>query len=220
MACEMGRVLQVLLETATGGERQTARSIASIATRAGLSEHDARAAVHDLQPTGVVVQQRKGRGASDGRWARGYELAPRAEVRGPGRRPRLVKLALLAEPSRACGDLMDVLLRQTGVLAVQATTGAQAVRLLDHIGFDLVVIDSALATEPPGVASLGRAMRSAACDHGVLLRRPDAPAVMSHQAAGCQVTLAKPFSVQEFKAVLKLGGRGAASCAATAGVKS
>jgi CheY-like chemotaxis protein len=210
MAYEMGSVLQVLLETATGGACQTARSVASIATQAGLSEHDARAAVHDLQPTGVLVQQRerKGRGASDARWARGYELAPRSEVRGPGRRPRLVKLALLAEPSPACGDLMDVLLRQAGILAVQVTNVVRAVRLLDRIGFDLVIMDSALAAESPGGASLVRAMRAAACDHAVLLRRPDAPEEMSHQAAGCQVTLAKPFSVHEFEAVLSWVGVG------------
>jgi CheY-like chemotaxis protein len=210
MAYEIGRVLLTLLEPGAGEGGRNAPSVATIASRASLSEHDARAAVHDLQPTGVVIRQRerRGRTSADARWARGYELAPRGDVRGPGRRPRLVKLALLLDPDLPCGDLMDVLLRRVGVLAVQVTSPSEAVRLLEHIGFDLILVDSMAGAESPGPSALARATRAAACDHAVLLRRPDAPADLDHQAVGCHVTLSKPFSVREFDSVLGWVGLG------------
>lgn len=208
MAFEIARVL--LLLAGARRERQEAHAAApptvtAIAGRAGLSEHDARAAIHDLLPTGCVVRQRDrvGRQNADARWARGFELAPRDDIRGPGRRPRLVKLALVIEPSLACGDLLDVLLRRAGVLAVQVTTGEEAVRLLEQIGFDLVVVDSAAAASGPGAGALARAIRGASCDHTLLLRRAGAPADLDHRAIGGQATLAKPFGVREFDDALE-----------------
>jgi hypothetical protein len=207
MAHEIGRVLLLLGDARRAGNATYAGAsptVAAIAGRAGLSEHDTRAAINDLLPTGCIVRQRDrvGRKCADARWARGFELGPRDDVRGPGRRPRLVKLALLIEPSLACGDLMDVLLRRTGVLAMQATNGEEAARLLEHIGFDLVVVESSIAGSHDGGA-LGCAMRVAGCDHTLLLRRQDARTDCDSQAVSGHLTLAKPFSTREFDAALE-----------------
>lgn len=211
MAYEIARVLLLLADPSAEEGALVSPSVATIAERAGLNEHDARAAVNDLVLTGVVLRQRerKGRASSDARWARGYQLAPRGDIRGPGRRPRLVKLALLVDSNLACGDLMDVLLRQAGLFAVQATTGREARWLLRHIGFDLVMVDSEMASEAPGTSALAQAIHAAACDHTVLLRRPDAPTDLHHQLVGGQATLAKPFGTHEFDAVLSWLGVGA-----------
>lgn len=210
MGREIARVLLPLVDGRSSGDG-VSPTVATLAGHAGLSAQVVRAAVHDLLATGCVIHQRerRGRRSDEARWARGVELAPRGTTRGPGRRPRLVPLALLIEPDLACGDLMDVLLRRAGVLAVQATNGDEAVRLLAEIGFDLVLVDSSSAMSHPGAGALARAIRTAACGHTVLLRRRDAPVALDHRAVGLGVTLGKPFSIREFDAAIEQMSLGA-----------
>jgi hypothetical protein len=93
MAYGMARMLLALVDCTRPNSARAAvaptlaPTVANLAGRTGLTEHDARAAVHDLQSTGVVLRQRerRRRHPADARWALGYELAPRGVVRGPGR---------------------------------------------------------------------------------------------------------------------------------------
>jgi DNA-binding response OmpR family regulator len=117
-----------------------------------------------------------------------------------------VKVALLVEPDLACGDLMDVLLREASVLAVQVTSVPEALCLLNAIGFDLVMADSSIAANKLDGDARGSAIRAAACDHVILLRRPDAPAELPQRSLGFQLALSKPFSEREFGAILSYVG--------------
>jgi hypothetical protein len=206
MAYELGRAL-LALETAArphraahvSGDMASSLPIVEIARGAGLSEHDARAALHDLLPTGCIVRRRVrlGRQRDFARWAHGFQLAPEREVHGPGRRPRLAELALVVESSLPCGDLLDVLLRRSGMLSAQAVTIEEALRLLACIGFDLVVLDDACATELSHMQSLASATQRAGCGPMMLLSAAGAGR-QPYYPAQTRLVLAKPFAPRQF----------------------
>jgi CheY-like chemotaxis protein len=210
MAAELGRVLLALAResgAAAGGSAgpdTLPPSTAEVGRLVHLSERETRAALRDLLPTGTIAQQRVrlGRQRDFARWAHGFELAPVREMRGPGRRPRLCQIALLLEPNEACGDLLDVLLRGVGMLAVQVTTVQDALCLLNRIGFDLVVLDASAATTPPGLSTLMHAIHAAACGPIILTRGPGAPGDVASYAHAVRALLAKPFTPREFDATL------------------
>jgi hypothetical protein len=234
MAHELGRVMLALTAARELADARAPRApkdapaaltTLDIAHQTGLSEREARAALRELLPTGCIVRFRVrfGRQRDYARWAHGFQLAPERDVRGPGRRPRLSQMALVVEPSVVCGDLIDVLMRRTGVLAVQARSGADAQRLLRRFGFEVVLADADAASEAPGLAALTRLARAAGCGPLLLLERSGLP--LSYpitgsarlvaadrgaaatdrlaRVAGHPAALRKPFTPEGFEAVLQ-----------------
>jgi CheY-like chemotaxis protein len=219
---EFGRTLLALAAApgrAEGGRGslraadEAAFPIAEVARLAELTEHETRASLHDLLPTGCLVREpvRLGRRREYAPRSFGFRLAPIHDMRGPARRPRLRPIALVLEPSAACGDLIDILLRRVGLLAVQALDVSEALRLLSWIGFELVVADARAAAESPGYAALARAVRAAGC--GPLLATTDAH-VRDEQdvrALGPRAAVEKPFAPAAFEAAVTRLGVGTAS---------
>ncbi len=111
-------------------------------------------------------------------------------------------LALLLEPSVTCGDLLDVLLRRAGVVAVQALSTLEARSLLARVGFDVVVADAGTAAEPPGSAALARAAHMAGS--GPLLALTDRHMVDEDEmrALDASAVVYKPFTPRGFEAVV------------------
>ena len=177
MAYEMGRVLLTLARAADPADHRdlfrdqraqtdvaAAPSTAEVSQLAEMPETEARAALRELLLTGCVVRQRVklGRQRDFARWAHGFQLASERDERGPGRRPRLTQLALIIAPSVPCGDLLDVLLRQNGMLPAQVVTAAEAHCLLGRMGFELVVLESD-AAQAAGAGPLAEAIHAAGC---------------------------------------------------------
>lgn len=220
MPYELGRVLLALAQA--GSQRNAgepdrhgapAPSTSEVGRLAQLTERETRAALRDLFPTSCIKQQRVrlGRQRDFARWAQGFELAPQRELWGPGRRPRLCQLALLVEPNKACGDLLDVILRRIGVLAVQVVTVEEALRLLKHIGFDLVVLDAEMAAAPAELSALMRASHAAACGPAVLLSMPGAQLDLPAHGRYIRAQLTKPFTPQAFESTVSGLGIGTAA---------
>lgn len=80
---------------------------------------------------------------------------------------------------------MDVLLRRAGVLTAQVLTSADAHRLLARVGFEFLLADAAVASEPPGLATLVQMARAAGCGPLILMRgaNADAPRTVDVHAA-------------------------------------
>src|SRR5260221_5650185 len=76
------------------------------------------------------------------------DVATVGRTLGRGLWPPITPRALVVEPSTACGDLLDVVLRNAGVWAMQASSAGEVVRLLDHMAFEVVVEDAEAAAVP------------------------------------------------------------------------
>jgi hypothetical protein len=205
MAYEIGRLLLALAEA------DTPLTIADLAQRTDIDECLVRSGMRDLLETGCLTRARQPRRRAQdipSRWGHGYELGPEREVRGLGRRPRLVQLALLIEEDLSCGDYVDVLLRDAGILSAQVVHPGEAHRLLARLGFDLVVADAASCLPSPGPQRLAAAVRSAGCISSLLLgSRKDAFPELA-RTFDAHTTLHKPFTPQLFAQTLAHLGLG------------
>jgi hypothetical protein len=125
MAYELGLVLLALADAvvsvSTRDPKGGALAVDAVASQTQLSEHVVGTVLRTLHTLGCLVRDRSHSAATAGmarRWVDGFLLAPASALRGRGRRPPVAPRALLVEPSVACGDLLDVVLRQAGVWAV------------------------------------------------------------------------------------------------------
>lgn len=117
------------------------------------------------------------RHGDSGRYAQTFSLAPESDERGPARRPRLCPVGLIVEPDAGVAARVGTALRHAGMLPVAVASAREALAVLAHLGFELVIVDhDALAAVPASyVARLREAVRQSGCGP-VLLLGPEAAA--------------------------------------------
>lgn len=143
------------------------RTATNLAAGVGLTPTQVRVAANELVRARCLRRRRMTttRMENSGRYSQGYFLPAPAEERGPGRNPRLRPVALLIESNRVIMDAMGRVLRELGALPVGVSELSEARRVLEHLGFELVVLGG------PGEAwagmgpadDLGRAAWAARC---------------------------------------------------------
>jgi hypothetical protein len=115
------------------------------------------------------------RHGDSGRYAQAFQLASERDECGPARRPRLCPVGLIVEPDSDLAARVGIVLRHVGMLPVAVASAREALALLAHLGFEVVIVDyDALAAVPANfVARLRHELRQAGCGP-VLLLGPEA----------------------------------------------
>ena len=136
------------------------------------------------------------------------DVATVGRTLGRGRWPPITPRARVVEPSTACGDLLDVVLRNAGVWAMQASSAGEVVCLLDHMAFEVVVADAEAAAVPRHSGGLGRAIQAAGCGPVLAITRPALYNPPQIAALGAQAEVRKPFTPETSAALVSSLGVG------------
>jgi hypothetical protein len=135
------------------------------------------------------------------------DVATVGRTLGRGRWPLITPRALVVDPSAAYGDRLDVVLRNAGVWAMQASSAGEAVRLLDHMAFELVAAAEAAAV-PAHIGRLGRAIQAAGCGPVLALTRLSRYEPAQLAALGARAEVSTPFTPETFAALVSSLGVG------------
>jgi hypothetical protein len=167
--CLLGQILLILAERvqsaplSRNGAGATAGELGDLL---GLSAAQVRTCTADLARARCVRVSRMPveRRNESGRYAQAFSLPSRMEERGPARASRLHPVALLIEPEPRAADRAGHVLRELSMLPMAVETIDQALTLLDHLGFDLVLVN----VPPDGAAYLAAMdrLRAAAAQAG------------------------------------------------------
>lgn len=142
-------------------------TVAALAQELGVPEAWARTCATRLASTGCLrevyasVLRRESL-----RRVRAYHLPPANEERGPGRKPRWHPVALIVEPDATATNHVAHQLRTYGCLPLAVATSVDALALLDHLAFEMVVLPTATAStglSDAEIISIRQAAREAAC---------------------------------------------------------
>lgn len=135
-----------------------------------------------------------------GRYVQAFIPAPASEERGPARRPRLRPVGLLITADERRARELGRVLREEGVLPVAVPTVEDALALLRHVGFELVVAVDADARLP----LLQTAARQAGCGPVVTLRGADGdePAPLQRMAGMAPERVVHPMALRQAVATM------------------
>ena len=178
MAVDRGRLLLILVSR----ESQTA---AQLAADSGLSPAEALRQLRQLTDHGFIVV-----GHPDGGPAV-YRLAPKdARAEGtdaPGR-------VLFVEDDLALRNLIVFVLEDEGYAVIAAEVPVDAVKLLEHVRFDLVITDGFSRTEVAVLANAADVLLGAGVTPVVLFSVHTID-VEAARAAGFRDLITKPFGI-------------------------
>ncbi len=179
MAIERGRLQLILVSR----EVQTA---AQLATDSGLSPAETLRQLEQLTDQGFVVVGHPDAGPAV------YRLAPKDARAEGSATPRRV---LFVEDDLAVRDLVVLVLEDEGYAVIGATIPVDAVTLLEHVAFDLVITDGFSKTESAVLTNTADVLREAGATPVVLFSAHTVE-LEAARAAGFRDLITKPVDLE------------------------
>ena len=179
MAIDRGRLLLILVS-------RDARTAAQLSADSGLSPAETLRQLRQLTGQGFVVVGQPDAGPAV------YRLAPK-DARAEGTdAPRQI---LFVEDDLALRNLVVFILEDEGYAVIGAEVPVDAVTLLEHVTFDLVITDGFSRTEAAVLTSTADVLRKAGATP-VMLFSAHTVEVDEARAAGFRDLITKPFDVK------------------------
>jgi hypothetical protein len=179
---------------------------AELAAELTIPATQARSAAAELVRARCLILGRAptSRHGDSGRYAQAFSLPAASAERGVARGPRLYPVALVVGAQPAAAHQLGTALRQAGVLPVAAGDTEAALRILEYLGFELVVLcegSGSGALHTADRARMREAARRAGCGP-VLVVAADGPAAAPAAADGSAHAGAGPINPVAFRATL------------------
>jgi hypothetical protein len=215
--CLLGKILLALAKRADGADlngKSSGASATELADDLDMPAAQVRTCAADLARARCVRVSRMPveRRNESGRYAQAFSLPERIEEHGPARAPRLYSVALIVEPAVPAAEKAGHALRELSMLPVAVATTEDALVLLAHLGFELVLVNMPsedAALWPTSLARLREAARQAGCGPLLVVNAND---TLLAATLGVRALLASPADPRELRSALAeaLDGSGGA----------
>jgi CheY-like chemotaxis protein len=163
-----------------------AKSAAQLTAASGLSAAETIRQLHRLTEQGFIIAS-----SADAAGVSVYQLNPKG-IRTDALDPQ--QRILVVDDADALRRLMQVIFEDEGYVVIATAVQADAVTLLEHVAFDLVITDS-FSTVPSGAFVHTAAVLAAADTTPVALFSAHRMELAAAQAAGFRDLITKPFDI-------------------------